>query len=597
MIANNSEETLKLLIQEYHSRLALIESGYRKSSCVTPEANDDLRSENRLLLEQLQRLSERTVADPTVPLLQFALADKDEVGVTYYQNGVTESATFPQEGQKLQDLELAQRCVEAVKLKCKQTFLAQRETSQLRKLCKNLQDAVAQQIKTIDTLKTAAQQRDAHIAKMKEVIQDQLKILKAQAAKLEVYESPDKWLPNLTPDEASTFIVNFQAFIDRIRSPAGAGKSGLKLLPGTTIYYLIAKLGAASKLSINTKHTEAYVTALVSQDHPQATVSQVDIPVLPKESVGAEQQSESESETLKCVKQIQERIFKLQMPEMVSSPTWRTLKRDESITKSNATITDYSGGDFPSTTVFELKNVVARPKSKSGRGKKSVDRTKPSPSPRNRNSKSALNGGIRSSTRSTSSCSKKQQSRGNLIELKQSPSPTARQKSPRNRSNNLRNHYYQMGPAFSPIHCPPPPLKRDNSTSSQTHEQKRAYKNQQITEAARRLNARLSKERKAETVATPEDSDTSRISTTHAAGLNKSQTQSNGEGAILIKDSVVVATEPRTQGTEEEKKREEDEGTLLMQNVLEMAGKPGGNVGQASELKALQNIVNQMYMT
>ena len=89
-----------------------------------------------MLLEQFQQQSEKAVE--TSPLLQFVLNDKEDVSAIYQNFDYPPES--PREEQKFQDIELVRKCLEAVKLKCKQSLIWQKEASRLKQFTKKLQE-------------------------------------------------------------------------------------------------------------------------------------------------------------------------------------------------------------------------------------------------------------------------------------------------------------------------------------------------------------------------------------------------------------------------------------------------------------------------
>lgn len=121
VITNNSEETLKLLIQEYQSRLASAEN--ERDNDRSRSEYEDLKAENKMLLEQLQQ----KVYNDNVPLLTFALNDREEVDTTL--------VNIPK---PLSETEIVKECIQAVKVKCKESFMWKKEAERLRELNKRL---------------------------------------------------------------------------------------------------------------------------------------------------------------------------------------------------------------------------------------------------------------------------------------------------------------------------------------------------------------------------------------------------------------------------------------------------------------------------
>ena len=113
VIANNSEETLKLLIQEYHSRLA---SSDISRDDRLPMEYEDLKSENKILLEQLHKFH-----DTDSHLLTISINENNEVELDN-KNGVN----------SISEMEIVKKCVEALKIKCKESYIWKTEAKELR---------------------------------------------------------------------------------------------------------------------------------------------------------------------------------------------------------------------------------------------------------------------------------------------------------------------------------------------------------------------------------------------------------------------------------------------------------------------------------
>lgn len=246
VIANNSEETLKLLIQEYQQRLASVE-GVKEAERSQSEW-EELRAENRMLLEQVQKTEEIGR-----PLLKFVLSDKEEVDC------VIENETKG-EGKEIFEMEIVKKCIEALRIKCKESYMWQKEVQKLQEL--NRKFAESKQSTSFDT----AEETEEYISTCKSIIQDYLKLIKAQSIKLDVYESMDKYVPLLSSAELAELAGHFKSLVEKLQVCDGSDKARsclVKMVPRNILYTLIAKASTMNKVTINSRYNEAYVASFL----------------------------------------------------------------------------------------------------------------------------------------------------------------------------------------------------------------------------------------------------------------------------------------------------------------------------------------------
>jgi len=293
----NTEETLKLLIQEYQERL-----GCMKTECSQSEY-EELKEENRILREQFKKTE-------GLPLFKFTLNDKEEVDFSF-ENGM--------KGKQFNEMEIVKKCIEALKVKCKESYMWQKEVQRLKELNKKLNTS-------IETIEEA----EDYITTCKNIIQDYVKLIKAQAIKLDIYESIDKYISLLSAEELEELINSLKMVIERCEK---ARSGSIKIIPRNILYALIAKASTTSKIHMSSKYNEAYVTSFLLKNFTGSEVSSRAISI---SSSSDKTDIEYDKEILKYLGEIQRLIKDTSIK--TSNNSYKDLSPSKDIGKPNDTL-------------------------------------------------------------------------------------------------------------------------------------------------------------------------------------------------------------------------------------------------------------------
>jgi len=403
IITNNSEETLKLLIQEYHSRLLQIGENNMGQNYNNENMQEieDLKKENKILLEKLNEKEYKELKETKKIYFSFNLNEKNNL-----------ISSIPEEFNAQFHNDIITNLLEILKIKTEQLKIVNQtlENSGLLNASENLLTTLKKQAEFIESIKKEISERNSHMEKLKEIVQDHLKILKAQAAKLEVYENIEKWIQMINISEKNTLINNFENIIRKLKDPINSNEIIIsKLLPSTIIYSVIAKLSGISKIGINTKFDEFYVNSLLSKKYEEIKFDIIKIPEI-KEFSNINF-IESEKLAIECLQKFKESLPKNASYHTPSPPKSNRSKKSE---RSKSDIID-SPQNKPNPARLTLSSQAKK--------------RSPNP-PLNRN-KTPM-------SRSTSSCSKQPfaKSKSGLDLLKQVESQQNSQKTLLRKTNN-----------------------------------------------------------------------------------------------------------------------------------------------------------------
>lgn len=211
-----SEETLKLLIQEYQSRLELLERAHQSPST-------ELKAENDMLWQQFV-LEEQDKSMVTVP----RDVSRGRTLVQFYVDDSVYCANEPESRSGV-----VRTFVEALKVACKHTFHWKSKALSLEKQVRKMQTEIAG--------------RNAYINKLLEVTEDCFRSLKAQVAKVEIYEQTDKWAQQLNAKALASLASHFKAKLQQIQDLIAAPKAAKE----------------QPKLDLKLKYSEPYIVGLL----------------------------------------------------------------------------------------------------------------------------------------------------------------------------------------------------------------------------------------------------------------------------------------------------------------------------------------------
>jgi len=206
------EEALKFLIQEYQSRLASLKKQTQSSS-----GDEELRAENKMLWEQL------TSSKESKTLLQFYIENPLEMSIGCLNEPKSNSNVI-------------RTCIEALKVSCKHSSYWKAEAQAYEKAILQLNQEMIK--------------RNNYLVKLVEVVEDYFKMIKSQAAKLEIYECTEKWVQQLTIKDLNALVAHFKRKLEQIQSLIPKTKKSNKAPP---------------KLELKLKYNEQYTFNLLKE--------------------------------------------------------------------------------------------------------------------------------------------------------------------------------------------------------------------------------------------------------------------------------------------------------------------------------------------
>ena len=206
---NTTEETLRLLINEYQSRVNLLKKN-------DSEPLTEIIDENKMLWQQFAGITTEEQKRNNTLLLQF-YADNSNVRC---------------ENEGYYDGRLAKTFIDALKFSCKNTLYWK---SYAHNFEEKLTNNDGKQI----------------IGKLLEVMEDCYKTCKFQTAKLEVYEHTEKWAEQLSKKELISLSTHF--------------KSKLSVIEKLISNEAKPKNPASQKLDLKLAHNEAYINDLMKE--------------------------------------------------------------------------------------------------------------------------------------------------------------------------------------------------------------------------------------------------------------------------------------------------------------------------------------------
>lgn len=218
------EETLRVLVQEYQTRLAALGKGV---GILGVGCGEEVKAENDMLWQQLMA-SENASNPERKTLLQFYIEDPSTASVGCLNEPKESSG-------------VVKAFVEALKLSCKHCFYWKSKAQAYEKRCNELAEAVSKQ---------GIAKRGEYLTKLTEVVEDYFKTIKSQAAKLEIYEHTEKWAQQLTGKDLMALATHFRKKLEQIQALTPKAKK-----PNV----------APPKLELKLKHSEQYTTALLKE--------------------------------------------------------------------------------------------------------------------------------------------------------------------------------------------------------------------------------------------------------------------------------------------------------------------------------------------
>lgn len=240
----NSEETLRLLIQEYQNRLVSLEN----NGNYTLNANSEIKAENDMLWQQFVN-GEMPKSGRKIGGFQN-VDTKDKILLQFYvdQNDMNEEEIKMNPNLSKINKNTRQ-FIDALKLSCK---LASYWKSKYSKTERKLNDTLAK-LSEHSVFLTA---RNMHILNLSEITEDCLKALKCQSAKLEIYENTEKWAQALSQKDLNSLMLHFKTKLDQINNIIQNMKQKSNKKPNKA---------ETPKFSLKLKHDETYINNLLKE--------------------------------------------------------------------------------------------------------------------------------------------------------------------------------------------------------------------------------------------------------------------------------------------------------------------------------------------
>jgi len=184
IIKTTSEDTLKFLIQEYQARLESLDKG---------TSNNELKAENDMLWQQFV-LEDQYKSMVTVP----KDISKGRTLIQFYMDDDIYCTNEPDTKSNI-----IKTFIEALKLSCKNTFYWKSRALNLEKKVKELSKEIVG--------------RNTYIGKLLDITEDCFRALKAQVAKVEIYEQTEKWAQQFNVKALNSLATHFKAKLQQIQ--------------------------------------------------------------------------------------------------------------------------------------------------------------------------------------------------------------------------------------------------------------------------------------------------------------------------------------------------------------------------------------------
>ena len=235
----NSEETLKLLIDEYKAKISLLNKN----------------TSNNTQLANISSIAPNKNPEQDKILFQFYIEDEATGSI----GCINEPGT---------NTKLENTFIEALKLSCKQSFYWKARAQALEAQIQELLQLTAEQQQQIIT-------RNNCLKKLIEVTEDCFKTIKLKAAKLEVYEYTEKWIHQLSKEDLKALALHFKSRLDQIQSfmDTNSIKSNI----------------STPKLELRLKYNKSYISSLLKETkplldyNPQPFTFKQNLPEVPEE--------------------------------------------------------------------------------------------------------------------------------------------------------------------------------------------------------------------------------------------------------------------------------------------------------------------------